>query len=144
MTSEIILQLLTAFTGSLGFALLFGTHTSNSLYAAFGGLISWAVYLAVHGLSSNEFLACLAASIIAMIYSEIMARVRKCPATVFIIIAIIPLVPGGSLYYAMSNAVMGNSEMAEFYANQTLIWVLAIAGGISFVTAIHELRSKRQ
>ncbi|MBQ7733629.1 MAG: threonine/serine exporter family protein [Synergistaceae bacterium] len=144
MTREVILQLLTAFTGSLGFALLFGIRTRHLLYASFGGFVSWSVYLAVHGLSSNEFLACLAASIVAMIYSEIMARVRKCPATVFIIIAIIPLVPGGSLYYAMSNAVMGNTQMAEFYAHQTLIWVLAIAGGISFVTAIHELRSKKQ
>ncbi|MBQ9404879.1 MAG: threonine/serine exporter family protein [Synergistaceae bacterium] len=143
MTREIILQLLTAFTGSFGFALSFGIRKGHSLYAAFGGFLSWAVYLTVHGLSNNEFLACLAASIIAMTYSEIMARLRKSPATVFIIIAIIPLVPGGSLYYAMSNAVMGNSEMAEFYANQTLIWVLAISAGISFVTAIHELRSRK-
>lgn len=141
--NDVILQLITAFTGSLGFAMVFGTQQRHLLYASFGGFLAWAVYLALHALTHSEFFACLAASIAAMSYADLMARMRKCPATVFIIIAIIPLVPGSSLYYVMSNAVMGNSQMAEFYANQTLIWVLAIAGGISFVTAIHELRSRR-
>ncbi|MBQ6774475.1 MAG: threonine/serine exporter family protein [Synergistaceae bacterium] len=141
--SEIILQLITAFTGSLGFALVFGMRASHLFYASFGGFISWAVYLAVYSASHNEFFACLVASIAAMLYAEFMARVRKCPATLFIIIAIIPLVPGSSLYYAMSNAVLGDIEAAAFYADQTLKWVLAIAGGISFVTAVHELRLRR-
>ena len=141
--SEITLQLITAFTGSLGFALLFGMRARHLFYASFGGFISWAVYLAVHSASHSEFVSCLAASIIAMSYAELMSRLRKCPATLFIIIAIIPLVPGSSLYYAMSNAVLGDIEAAAFYADQTLKWVLAIAGGISFVTAVHELRLRR-
>lgn len=106
--------------------------------------MSWGIYLGVLALSDDVFLACLSASASAMVYSEFMARVRKCPATLFIITAIIPLVPGSSLYYAMSSAVNGDMTLAGEYAHQTLIWVLAIAGGISFVTAIHELLSRRE
>ena len=138
--TKIFIQLITSFFGSLGFSLLFGLQKRHLFLASLGGLLSWGVYLAFISVKSNEFLACLAASIFAMIYSEFMARVRKSPATVFIIPSIIPLVPGSSLYYAMSSAVHGNSEQAKFYGNETIIWVLAIAGGISFVTAVRELK----
>ncbi|MBQ6776000.1 MAG: threonine/serine exporter family protein [Synergistaceae bacterium] len=140
---EAVIQLVTAFVGSLGFALLFGMRRRHLFYASLGGLVSWGIYLGVLELSGNVFFSCLLASMFAMVYSEQMARFRKCPATLFIIIAIIPLVPGSSLYYFMSYAVLGEMETSASYGHQTVIWVLAIAAGISFVTAIHELRSKR-
>lgn len=140
---DIIIQIVTAFIGSLGFALLFGMRKRHLLWASFGGILSWGIYLAVFASRGNVFFACLTASIFSMIYSEFMARWRKCPTTLFVITAIIPLVPGSSLYYAMSYAVNGNISTARTYVHQTLIWVLAIAAGISFTTAIHELRSHR-
>ena len=143
MNMNIFIQLFTAFTGSLGFSLMFGLRIGHLVPASLGGMFSWGIYLAIMNHSGNEFIACLAASIFSMLYSEILARTRKSPATLFIIPAIIPLVPGSSLYYAMSYAVMGDSENAKFYGHQTVIWLLAIAAGISFVTAINELRLRR-
>lgn len=136
---KIIEQLLMAFTGSLGFALLFGLRFRHLLWASLGGLLSWGVYLGVFALKGNVFFACLISSAFSMIYSECMARLRKCPATLFVITAIIPLVPGSSLYYTMSCAVNGEIEAAKINAHQTLVWVLAISAGISFVAAVHEL-----
>ena len=57
--------------------------------------------------------------------------------------AILPLVPGGSLYYTMENVVHGRLEAARSYGQQTLIVALAIAAGISFVVALRELRARR-
>lgn len=140
---EIFIELVTAFFGSLGFALMFGMRKRHLLWASYGGLFSWGIYLAVLALSENVFFAVLTASIFSMAYSEFMARFRKCPATLFVITAIIPLVPGSSLYYAMSYAVNGDILSAQYHAHQTLIWVLAISAGISFVTAIRELTLRR-
>ena len=57
--------------------------------------------------------------------------------------AIIPLVPGGTLYYAMSFAVHGELEQARSYGMRALLSALAIAGGISLVTVLRELRTRR-
>jgi uncharacterized membrane protein YjjB (DUF3815 family) len=60
----------------------------------------------------------------------------KVPATVMIIPAIVPLVPGGRLYYTMLAAV--NSDMEEFYAQGrgVLLITAGLAVGIIGVTAI--------
>ena len=138
-----MLQLVTAFIGSLGFALLFGLRYRHLFFASLGGMFSWGVYLVINYSGDKVFLACLCASVFSMVYSEILARWHKCPSTLFIIPSIIPLVPGSSLYYAMSYAVQGNTELAKFHGHQTVIWVLAIAAGISFTTAIRELNHKK-
>ena len=58
--------------------------------------------------------------------------------------AIIPLGPGGSLYYALASAVRGNLPEAKLYGSQTAQAALAIAAGISFVAALRQLNTKRQ
>ena len=76
-------------------------------------------------------------------YAEMLAHLRKCPATVFVVPAIIPLVPGSFLYYAMSNAVHGELELARQYGHQTLVCALAIAAGISLAETLRGLRAKK-
>lgn len=138
---SILIQLLTAFLGSLGFALLFGVRPKHLLLAALGGMLAWGVYLAMEQWLGMPFLSCLAASVFAVLYAELMARVRKIPALLLTVPAIIPLVPGRTLYYAMSEAVRGDLGQAKAYGSETLLAALAIAGGISFVIAFRELRT---
>ena len=45
------------------------------------------------------------------LYSEIMARIRKCPAIGYLVIAIFPLIPGAGVYYTMSHAVRGEMDL---------------------------------
>ena len=47
-----IIQLVVSFTGSLGFAALFNIHGKKLWFAALGGCLSWAVYLAVEVVTS--------------------------------------------------------------------------------------------
>ncbi len=140
---SILIQLLTAFLGSLGFALLFGVRKRHLLPAALGGMLSWGVYLAMDLWLGMNFLSCLAASVFAVGYAELMARVRKIPALLLTVPAIIPLVPGATLYYAMSEAVHGDLAQARAFGSQTLVSALAIAGGISFAIVFRELQTKR-
>ena len=141
--NTILLQLLTAFLGALGFSLLFGMRPKHLLPAALGGLLAWGIYLAVYAWLRESFIPCLLAAAFAVVYAEILARQRKTPATLFVIPAILPLVPGSSLYYAMDCAVRGQLEAAKAYGTETLKAALAIAAGISFVIALRELQTKR-
>ena len=140
---EIIMQLLAAFVGSMGFALIFGMKRRYLFCASLGALLGWGVYLATDALLPSSFLPPLFAAAFAVSYSEIMAKLLKTPATLFVIPAIIPLVPGGSLYYTMSYAVHRDMENARLYGTRTAETALAIAAGISFVLAVRELRSRR-
>ncbi len=138
-----LIQLLTAFISSWGFSMLFGLRRRFLIYAALGGVLCWGVYLGMDAWTHMEFLSCLMAAASTVVYAELLARRLKTPATLFVVPAILPLVPGGSLYYTMENIVHGQLEAARSYGQQTLIAALAIAAGISFVVALRELRARR-
>ena len=139
-----VIQIAAAFFGSLGFALLFGLRRRYLLPASLGGMLSWGLYLLLDRLFGSPFVACLAASAFSMVYAELMAHWMRSPATLFVIPAIIPLVPGSSLYYAMSSAVQGDMASARAYGTDTLEIALAIAAGISLVLACRELHIRRK
>ena len=139
-----IIQLLTAFISSFGFSMLFGVRRRFLFVAALGGLLAWGVYLLAEFWHSSNFLSCLLAASFAVLYAEVLARRLKSPATLFVVPAILPLVPGGSLYYTMSSAVHGDIAAAKVFGSQTLTTALAIAAGISLVMALRELQMKRQ
>lgn len=140
--TNVITQLVTAFVGSLGFALMFGMRKRYLMASSLGGMVTWGIYMAMNAWLSSSFLACLAASSFAIIYSEVLARIYKTPATMFIMPSVVPLVPGGPLYYAMSEAVRGNMQQAGFYGRETLLFALAIASGICLVTSVRDLRHR--
>lgn len=140
---EMIIQLLSAFAGALGFAMIFGMRRRYLFFASLGALLGWGVYLLTASLLNSGFLPPLAAAAFSVTYSELMARALKTPATLFVIPAIVPLVPGSSLFYTMSSAVHRDLVSARAYGSQTLESALAIAAGISIVLAIRELHTRR-
>ena len=140
--NTVILHLLTAFLGALGFSVLFGLRRQLLFPAALGGMLAWGIYLLMQFWLNSMFLSCLTASAFAVIYAELLARLLKTPATLYVIPTIIALVPGSSLYYAMSHAVRGEMEQARAFGSETLECAFAIAAGISIVVACRELREK--
>ena len=100
-----ILQLVMAFIGSMGFSIIFRLRRQLIIPASLGGFFSWAIYLLCSNGIDGVFVPCLIASAFAALYSEILARLMKAPVTLFILPAVVPLIPGSSLYYAMSSAV---------------------------------------
>ena len=139
-----IYQLLAAFVASLGFSMYFGARRRFFFVCSLGGLLAWGVYLLTDLAFHSLFLSNFAASAFAVLYAEILARYLKSPATLFVVPAILPLVPGGSLYYTMDAAVHGDLLETKRLGSDTLIAALAIAAGISLVMALRELQMKRQ
>ena len=138
----VAIQLAGAFFGSMGFALLFGLPRRYLFAASLGGLLAWAVYMLADRTLHAAFLGNLLAAAFSVVYSEALARFLKTPATLFLTTAILPLVPGGSLYETLGHAVRGEMELMRSCGNVTLNTALAIAVGISIVLAIRELRPR--
>ena len=133
---EIVTQLLTAFVGSLGFAILFHLRPRLLPWAALGGFLCWGCYLACCGYLEGVFFPCLLASAFAELYEEVLARLLRAPSTLFYVPAVIPLVPGGSLFHTMSAAVRNNWAAAGAYGTTTGLSALGIAVGMSLVWAL--------
>lgn len=125
-----IIQLLTAFAGSLGFAALFNVQASRLFWAGLGGMLGWAVCLMVEYFLGSEMLGCFLGAICFSFYSELLARAKKTPATVFLVPAAIPMVPGAALYRSMSFIIKGQWVAFPAQILYTLFLASSIAGGI--------------
>lgn len=134
-----LIQLLAAGVGSFGYALIFHVRGRDVLWAAFGGLISWGTYLLTSLFTSSDVLRYFICAFFLTVYAEIMARVRRSPTTVFLVAGAIPLIPGASLYRAMSAAVSGAWKQAAAGGKTTLLLAAAIAGGILSCTALWQI-----
>ncbi len=132
-----IIQMISGMLGSLGFSLVFNVGKKHLLPAALGGFLAWGVYLLCMSFPvMGVLMSTVIASVICQIYAEILARVYKAPTTVFVIPAVVPLIPGGSLYNTMYAAVMEDWVQFRYYGVQTLWGTLGIAIGLSFVSGI--------
>jgi len=134
---EYIIQIITASLGSLGFALLFNLRKRHLAIASLNGLLCWSIYLLCNNLFGLDiFFSTLIASVWTASYAEIFARIRKTPASQFMIIGLIPLVPGASLYRSMQALVENNLPKASLYSTATIKYTLGIAAGICLVYTI--------
>lgn len=122
-----LMQCFWAFTGSFAFGLMFNIRGKNNVYAALGGVFGWMIYLITGNFTENVLVQFFAAAIAISIYAECMAIWRKTPVTVFIISGMIPLVPGGTIFYTMQELIMGNYEKSY----QLGVHTIAIAGSIA-------------
>ena len=69
---------------------------------ALTGFIGWFVYLVFRfggGRHLGRYDSFFIATIVVAVCAEIFARIHKTPATLFLIIGIIPMVPGGGVYH---------------------------------------------
>ncbi len=137
-----IMQIITGGIGSLGFAILFNIRNRRLVAATIGGLMSWALFVLLRKFIPSEptcyFIVALACSI----YAEIMARALKSPATAFITTALIPMVPGGSLYYTMAYAFESDPEKFLERAVYTLKLASSLALGIIVAATLTKLFMK--
>ena len=61
------------------------------------------------------------------------------PSTVFLISMLVPLIPGGNLYYTMSHLVLGESAQFNIYLRLVLWEASSIALGVMAVVSVVHL-----
>ena len=127
---KILIILISAGLGTLGFSLMFRVNPKHLAVATLGGIISCGIYLFFDASGSNAFVSNFVAMLVSAIVCEIFARIFKAPTAIFVLPCTIPLVPGSSLYYTMSNIIFENYEAVSFYGKTTLLTGLGIAAGM--------------
>ena len=136
-------QAAAVFVGCCGFCILFNVHGRGLVLCIIGGAAAWMVYLLCSALGCDVYAANLFAAVFAALYAEIMARVRKCPATPYLVIATIPMLPGAGVYYTMSLGLEGSMMSSVAKGLQTIGIAGSLAVGILLVSTVFRLIGRR-
>jgi uncharacterized membrane protein YjjB (DUF3815 family) len=107
----ILRGLLPCAIGCMGFCIIFNIHGWGSLLCALGGMLTWMLYALCLELGCGDLVSLFWATLFASFYSEVMARVRRCPATAYLVTSIFPLIPGAGVYFTMNYAIQGDMDM---------------------------------
>lgn len=130
--------------GCFGFSITFNIHGSSGLICALGGVLTWLVYIICLKLGAGDIWAYFWGAIFASAFSEVSARIRKCPAITYLVISIFPLIPGSGVYYTMEYAVQGKMESFASNGINTVAIAGAMAVGILLISTAVRLWSVKR
>lgn len=140
MMKEWLLPIVSAALGSLSFAMFFGVRSRKLWFSLLGGALNWGLYLlAMKKMGLPATMAYALGAAAGTLYAEILARIVKTPVTVFVITSVIPMVPGGALYYTMLGLLQGDKATFVDRGLYTLSAAGAMALGIFAATMLFRL-----
>ena len=141
---SIAVQLISCGIASMGFALLFQAAVRQSFYAGIGGFFNCACYLLIQHYFDNYFAAVMTGAAFVAAYSYIMSRFHRAPSTIFLTTAIMPVIPGATLFYMMHGFVQADYPLA---LQQTIVLgqtCLAIAFGFLLIEIVMRYAVERK
>ncbi len=137
-TAGMLVQLLAAYVGTVAFAVLFGVPRKYYLDSGLCGMLGWLLYLILvnhTGLSVANVV--FFATVLVTFTAMVLAIVRKCPITVYLICGIFPLVPGAGIFWTTYNVVSEQLGAALHTGVTALKVTVAIAFGIILVAELN-------
>lgn len=124
---QIILPCLYSLIASIAFGVQFNIKLRHMIMAGIGGTLTQFIFLAFELSGTNEMLCYFFSAAAVSVYSEIMARRLRVPVNMYLVIGIIPLVPGGYMYNTMITLIGGDTDM--FF--EMFLTAVGIAGAIA-------------
>ena len=137
-TAGMLVQLLAAYVGTVAFAVLFGVPRKYYLDSGLCGMLGWLLYLILvnhTGLSVANVV--FFATVLVTFTAMVLAIMRKCPITVYLICGIFPLVPGAGIFWTTYNVVSEQLGAALHTGITALKVTVAIAFGIILVAELN-------
>lgn len=132
------LACLWAFCACLPFSMVFNIRGKAVVLSALGGALGWLVFLLLRPMD-NEILQFFFAACSISIFAEVMARVNAMPVTSFQMVGLLPLVPGGGIYYTMEYYVTGQTDRFLETGLNTLAIAGSLAMGILLISSLFRL-----
>ena len=133
MIREIFLffvKLAGAFFAGAALSVAFQIPRKYFVSAGITAAIGWAAYLITAAMGWNMIWANYTATLCISFTSQVLARKKRVPATMFLIPGIIPIVPGGGMYRIIWSMLYETSREASIHFYETLLMAGAIALGI--------------
>lgn len=142
--NSLLLCSLASVFACLGFNVLFNIQGYGGIFCALGSGLTWAAYGITLDISGDIILANFLATLVAALYAEIMARVRKYPAISYLVVSVIPLLPGAGVYYTTNSFLVGDMAGFTSHGTETLGIAGAMAVAILIVSTVARLWNVRK
>ena len=137
MIWEGIFQFLAAAVGTVAFSVMFYVPKEYYLNCGIIGGSGWIIYwLGTGKMDVSAFFATLVATVFVAAASRFEAARKKCPATLFLLPVISPLVPGISIYRTVYYLIMDETRLSGEYGRDAVGAAVAIVLGIMFAYEI--------
>lgn len=142
---QILLHSVGAFGGALGYACLLNAPMNTVIPASLTGLLGYVLYeVMVYLLGQGVMFSYFMATVVITVLCEIEARCMRMPATIFLLTALVPLVPGYTFYCAMLALVEDNGAAAAAFGLEAVQIVAAIAVGAAVTSVIFRALTMRR
>lgn len=143
--SQIVLHSVGSFGGTLGYAFLLNAPVNTVLPASLTGLLGYVLYeVMVNLLSQGAMFSYFLATVVIAVLCEIEARLMRMPSTIFLLTALVPLVPGYTFYCAMLALVENNGAAAAAFGLEAVQTVAAIAVGAAVTSVLFRVLTMRR
>ena len=126
LLTGLLLPCLYAVLACVAFCLILNQRGLLLVVSSLGGGVGWAVCL-LCAFTGSDIVQYFAGAMAVAFYAEVMARVFKAPATGFLVVGILPFVPGGGIYYTMEYCLSGDTQ--QFLS--TGIHTFGVAGAVA-------------
>ena len=138
LNPSVPIQLISCTIACVGFALWFHVRGRHVPWCGLGALLTWAAYRVALQFDAGVFTATLFASAFCGLYGQVMARVNRAPATIFLTVSIFPLIPGAALYYMMYGIVTRNAALSIGKGAELLLSCFGIVLGYMAVEVLNK------
>ena len=141
---QILLQSLGAFGGTLGYAFLLNAPMNTVLSASLTGLLGYVLYeVMMNLLGQGMIFSYFMATVVIAVICEFAARIMRMPSTIFLLTALVPLVPGYTFYCAMLAIVEHNGQAFASYGLEAVQIVAVIAVGAAVTSTLFRAMTMR-
>lgn len=119
-----------SFIASFCFCFLFSVPRKNTYLSGLCGSVAWTILIFFQNIGINYIFATLAGALAVGLLADLFAVLQKTPVTCFIVIGIIPLVPGFKVYKTMLFFVTDRLEQGVSEGVQAAFIAIAISVGL--------------
>lgn len=136
MIVNTVLSCLYSLIASIAFGVQFNVRLRHIITAGIGGTITQLIFMSFEYNGGEDMLCYFFSAAAVSVYSEIMARRLHAPVNMYLVIGVIPLVPGGYMYNTMITLIGGDIDMFAHQFAETVGIAGSIAMGVFSVSAI--------
>lgn len=139
IVKDMILPCIYSLIASIAFGVQFNIRFRHMLAAGIGAMLTQLIFTCFEVSGMGQMICYFFAAAAVSVYSELMARRVHVPVNMYLVIGIIPLVPGGYMYNTMITLVGGDIESFSHQFAEAVGIAGSIAMGVFAVSAIVRL-----
>lgn len=141
---DCLVKLIASFVGTLGFAIFMHAPKRAWIPASIIGGVGYALYWALLQLNAGDSMAIFIAALLGSVLGQYCARRMQMIATIFILLAMIPLVPGLGLYRCMHFLGQEMYSAGVDAGVRAMVDIVMIALGIAVGSFLFRLFTRKR